>query len=147
MHYKLVPLTENEIERLRLIRNNCRQFMTNNQQEISRSEQLAWFKSLDPDRHKVFLFKVPHEGVYYPVGYGIVNLDNWSAVLTGGIVTGYRGLGYGRKLFEELVSQGLQYRKRVRLDVLRSNERAISLYKSLGFVMTDGDDIIHMELQ
>jgi ribosomal protein S18 acetylase RimI-like enzyme len=142
-----VPVTADDIQMLRLIRNNCRLYMTNNQEMISRQQQIDWYKNLNTDEYKVFLFKVPHEGIYHPIGYGIVKLDSGSAVLTGGIIRGYRGFGYGEVLFKELVSQGLQYRKCVRLDVLRSNSRALKLYQKLGFVITDGDDVLHMELK
>jgi len=147
MDYKFTPVTENDVEILRLIRNDCREFMTNNQDMITREQQRDWYQNLDTNVYKIFLFQIPHAGIYHPIGYGIIKLDEDASILTGGIISGYRGYGYGRKIFEELRYHGFQYRNKVRLDVLKSNERAIKLYKSLGFVPTGGDEIIHMEFR
>ena len=39
--------SENDVENLRKIRNECRNFMTRNTSEISYEQQQNWFKNLD----------------------------------------------------------------------------------------------------
>jgi ribosomal protein S18 acetylase RimI-like enzyme len=45
----------------------------------------------------------------------------------------WRSQGIGRRLVEQVIARGRELSKPVRLRVLRVNERARSLYESLGF--------------
>lgn len=90
------------------------------------------------------------------VGYLVFwGLENESHLLTIGVPTAFRGLGFARLLLQKLisVSTSRNYR-RVTLEVRQSNMPAISLYQSLGFSVThtrrrfypDGEDAYFMEL-
>ena len=82
------------------------------------------------------------------MGYGTVNIEDGSAMVTGVISQSERGNGYGRKLFTALVEEAKKIAQRVSLEVLETNTIGISLYESIGFVETNRDhDVITMELK
>jgi len=132
----LVDVTWKDINRLRKIRNQCRQYMTNNKDSINILQQFKWFLNLS-DNIKPF--------IYYkddiPIGYAIIKFDGNNCLLTGGLTDSYRGQGLGRQLFKLLIVYSLLYDRTPRLDVLKTNTRAFSLYKSLGFKIISEDDI------
>ncbi len=57
------------------------------------------------------------------------------------VADGHRGQGIGRMLMERLLDEAvLRHKTDVRLSVVRDNERALSLYRSLGFEIVEGSD-------
>lgn len=69
------------------------------------------------------------------IGYGVIQfLYNSANLLTIGIKQDYQSRGYGRKLLLELI-EAMKKREvnEIFLEVRVSNQRAINLYKSLGF--------------
>jgi ribosomal protein S18 acetylase RimI-like enzyme len=130
----LEPVKDKNLEILRLIRNQCRYYMTNNNQEISFEEQITWFQNLDTKNNKVYLFKVDCYGFFVPVGYGIVKFSGNSGILTGGLNESSRNKGLGLDLFSKLIEICREYDKVPELEVLNSNYRAIALYEKLGFI-------------
>jgi ribosomal protein S18 acetylase RimI-like enzyme len=78
-----------------------------------------------------------------PVGYALISLTYSNEV--GGMVVfieevyigdGHRGGGYGSKLFQFL-NEEYPSAKRFRLEVRGDNEKAIALYKRLGYEVLD----------
>ena len=53
------------------------------------------------------------------------------------ITPDYQNKGIGSKLIRDLIDKGLQERKTIELQVLKVNQRAFNLYKSLGFTLKD----------
>lgn len=143
--YELLPATTYvHAENMRIIRNSCKEYMTNNNSHISSNEQEAWFESLNREKIMPFLFIANH----ISLGYGIIKLEDSKAILTGGILNGYRGKGFGRLLFQKLIHKSIELGKIPSLDVLKTNTTAINLYKSLGFmIIEEFDDIYRMEIQ
>lgn len=132
-----------DVEAMRVVRNACREYMTRDVEEISSVAQAAWWATLtagDP------VFETWQPYVVYDgatvIGYGILwhgervndrrfpeSHDAWW--LTGGLLPQYRGLGYGRWLFERLIElAGVP----CWLEVRRDNARARLLYDSFGFL-------------
>jgi len=78
-----------------------------------------------------------------------------------GILPEYRGKGIGSNALEQVINLSKKYGyEKIELDVLRSNSRAVHVYKSLGFVeiniVTGGfiwkdnlvkEDVVQMELK
>jgi ribosomal protein S18 acetylase RimI-like enzyme len=127
------PNLERELEAARLIRNSVRQFMTNNTEMITESEQIEWYSSLDHERLRLFLYFSQDRAI----GYGIINRQDASAaLLTGAILEEYQGQGHGKKLFQTLIDLTNDDQFVPELDVLSTNNKAINLYRSLGFVET-----------
>lgn len=126
------PGLELSLEVARVIRNSVRSNMTHNTDNITRAQQAEWYKGLDHDKLRLFLYS---EHSNFSIGYGIINLtETVFPLLTGAIVADYQGYGHGRALFSKLIDICLKdYYHRPELDVLESNEKAIKLYKSLGF--------------
>lgn len=140
---RLVETSEDKIEIMRLIRNDCRMYMTNNQNLISPDEQKEWFAN-KPDTIIPFIL---YENIE-PIGYAIIKIDGDSALLTGGLIESARGLGHGKDLFSMLINKSIEMEKSPTLEVLKTNARAIKTYKSLGFkIMRENDSIFIMELR
>jgi ribosomal protein S18 acetylase RimI-like enzyme len=121
--------SDDDVEELRRIRNQCAEFMTRDPRLISAEEQRRWWA--DPRRpYECFLFYAAEEPAGAPVGYGLVNTTDGKSWLSGGLRPERRGQGLGRFLFGELVrrSSGVPH-----LEVRRDNPRALRLYSRLGF--------------
>lgn len=120
-----------------LIRNECCQWMTGNSRKRSVGSQLKWFsaKPANLDLYLVFDGETVN-----PVGYAVIQLKGgtWKDGawwLTGGIAAHKRGQGYGKALFQYLIAAcGMGVNGDIWLSVLKTNRRAISLYKKLNFV-------------
>tara|TARA_B100000963_G_scaffold214477_2_gene187087 strand:- start:4243 stop:4725 length:483 start_codon:yes stop_codon:yes gene_type:complete len=136
------------LEYLRKTRNSSKQFMTRYQNEITIQEQKLWYDNLSSNITP-YIFMVCEMGViFYPCGYGIILIENNIAMLTGVVDEGNRGEGLGRRLFLNLISEAKKKTNKIHLEVLKANERAINLYKSLGFIETlSKDKIIDMKLE
>jgi GNAT superfamily N-acetyltransferase len=139
----LLETTNNTIEVMRIIRNDCRLFMTNNQNPISQKQQEEWFLN-KPETIIPFIL---YEGIE-PIGYAIIKIDGNDAILTGGLIESARGLGHGKKLFQMLIDKSKEMNKNPKLEVLKTNNRAIKTYKNLGFKIKDNNDFVFfMELR
>ena len=120
-----------------------------------RKRDINKIRSRIKDAHQSsFLYIVEDNGKL--VGFlsakrGQVNRIKHSAYIVIGIIKNYTGKGIGRRLFNELdnwaTNNGVT---RLELTVMRHNERAISLYKKMGYkvegvkeksVVVDGDYI------
>lgn len=118
------------------MRNQVRTFMTHNQAEILPAEQLEWHRDVyipshnDDELHGF----VVRDGID-PIGYGLISLRDQRWWVSGGLIADARGKGAGRFLFEQmtLIAHEDLGADEVWLDVLRGNERAQNLYRSLGY--------------
>ena len=156
MNTLLLPLSkfdgaelEHYLEYLRKTRNDSKHYMTRFRGEITSEMQKSWYDSI-PENVNPYVFVVCSEKgvIYYPAGYGTVNIEDGSAMVTGVISQSERGQGLGRKLFVALVEEAKKIAQRVSLEVLETNTIGISLYESMGFVETNRDhDVITMELK
>lgn len=130
-------ITLRDAEAMRVIRNDCRAFMTNNTNEISHEQQVNWFKNLNREELHPLLFEVDS----IPLGYAIERKieDGWW--LTAGILSAYRGKGYGEEIFRLMIER---VGTTCYLEVRDDNIRAKNLYIKLGFdqigVRYDNDD-------
>lgn len=137
-------------EALRVIRNTCRTYMTNNTNVISEEEQKEWFESLDRSQMIPFLFMENCHGVCVDsVGYGLIRSVEGFTVLTGGLIETERSKGLGAKLFLQLIDKARElFDQPIQLEVLNANERAKRLYYRLGFKpLYYTDRITYMELE
>jgi ribosomal protein S18 acetylase RimI-like enzyme len=144
--YMLIPIKNlNEVEILRQIRNECRLFMTRYTGEITEEQQLDWYNLLDKNVTKLFLFYENYHGVASPgpVGYGVIKIENDSALLTGGLSSKQRNKGLGMVLFDMLVNESKKFNLPIRLEVLKTNERAKTIYDRLGFVVTGETETVY----
>jgi ribosomal protein S18 acetylase RimI-like enzyme len=126
-----------QAEVMRVIRNTCREFMTNDRSEISVERQLEWFQSIKDDPFTVpFLFRP--DGFEAPIGYGLLRSVEHKLEarwwLSGGLLPEWRGKGYGKVLFGELARLVHQLKQPAWLTVWEDNKPAVRTYESLGFV-------------
>ena len=135
----LIDINEDNLETLRVIRNECKDFMTRSNAYVNREGQITWFNSIDKNEIKPYLFKVKDT----IVGYGLIRVGD-SFLLSGGLLEEFRGQGLGSYLFYSLMEKCalLDKNKPIELEVLITNTRAYSLYRKLGFYETDRNDKI-----
>lgn len=126
-------LNLDEAEKLRIVRNQCYEFMTTHNKPISYKEQLTWFNK-GMGNSKVFLVYILVESVECLCGYGLIAFDKKEAKLTGCLLNEYRGLGLGKILFSSLIDM-IDMNYDISLEVYINNLRAVELYKKLGFII------------
>lgn len=138
---------KSDVEFLRIIRNDCRNFMTRNTSEITSEQQLKWFESLNSDVKLYLLHKVEMGVISYPIGYGLLRKEDNSILISGGLIESERGKGYGGVLFQYLIENCKKFGNfPIKLEVLKSNIKAFAIYSKLGFrVISDDGKIIKME--
>lgn len=100
---------------------------------------IRFTESLGNDDH-VFVAEVNEDGVKKVVGLSGLHLSKSARQRHSGslgicIHTGYQNMGIGKKLLEEIldIADNWLMLVRVELGVYTDNEKAIGLYKSLGF--------------
>ena len=139
--YKKV-LTESDAETLRVIRNECRTFMTRSTDYITKEQQLNWFKTAAKKYDLYIAYEVLHGAIIVEVGYGVVHKNETESLVTGGLLPRYRDKGLGLPLFKFLTEQ-CDNSKPIKLEVLKTNTRAFMVYSKLGFIVTSEDDRIY----
>ena len=133
-----------DLNALRILRNECREFMTRYKEIISYNQQVEWYSKLDLSKNILFLLKRENT----PVGYGYIRSDNKEVLLTGGLCSIERDKGYGKVLFSLLVEKSKSFQLPIRLEVLKNNNRAFSLYRRLGFdILREDNYNIYMEIK
>lgn len=137
-NFILEDVDKENLEVLRLIRNSCREFMTRNNKEISPEDQIAWFNKIDI-MVQPFIFKL--DGL--PIGYGLLKIENNYALLSGGLIEDFRNKGYGKILFNMLIDKTLNIGLVPKLEVLKTNIRAVKTYRALGFETVHDNDILY----
>lgn len=126
--------------RMREIRNNVRQFMTHNQEVISIRQQWQWFtEDYEPALKARTMFAFLHcNAEAQPIGYGIVRQEDGRWWVTGALEEKHRGQGNGFELFSMLTEfVNTELGAVAWLDVLKTNEAAIGLYKKLGYEVAE----------
>ena len=125
--------------------------MTNNREEISADDQIAWFRSLDTSACVPYLFYSSELGVTFAhEGYALLKSTLGMTVLTGGLVESARNKGLGATLFRQMIQKAkVRFPDQpIHLDVLRANDRAFNLYKKLGFkTLYETREIRHMRYE
>jgi ribosomal protein S18 acetylase RimI-like enzyme len=137
--------TSNEAEMLRVIRNQCKDYMTRNTSEITPEEQLEWFKTAYKKYELYIAYAVEYGACIVDAGYGLIHLNEKEYMLTGGLVPEYRDKGLGTILFKFLIDN-CNKQIPIRLEVLKDNLRALKTYERLNFTTTgETDKIFIME--
>jgi GNAT superfamily N-acetyltransferase len=131
-----------QAEEMRVIRNACREWMTNDRLEISREQQVQWFLTIQRQHEEgdesvlPFLYQPRPDHLFpRPFGYGLLRKQDGKWWLSGGLLPEWRGKGYGKGLFGELADYVHALRETAWLTVWEHNERGLATYKSLGFTV------------
>jgi ribosomal protein S18 acetylase RimI-like enzyme len=142
--YKKVE-NEEEAELLRRLRNQCKEYMTRNTNYITSDEQKEWFRTAG-DKYDLYLvYALEYGAAVTYAGYGVIHKNTSESLLTGGLVPEYRNQGLGQHLFQFLIDSSRKDLP-IRLEVLKTNSRAHSVYVKLGFEpIFENDKIIIME--
>ena len=136
--------TIDEAEKLRIIRNECKDFMTRDCSFISKEQQQRWFTNLPTNIEIFLLYEIVNGVIVTPIGYGLIKQEEDKYLISGGLLEVGRSKGYGTTLFGYLL-QNIKPDLPIMLEVLKTNIRAFAIYNKLGFVVTaDDGNIITM---
>lgn len=112
---------------MRLVRNECRLFMTRNTAPISMAKQTWWWLRLPSTTWPLV---VQSDQI---IGYGLIVVGENKAWLTGALTKRERHRGLGRRLFMAMIALAQHSCLEPWLEVRESNAPALHLYSSLGF--------------
>lgn len=131
--YKLSPIGNfYEALKVREIRNECREFMTNDTSKISFIKQVFWyFKVYKEENKKGNLMCYIFKNELNNSGFALVRRSSGRYWITGGLKSSERGKGLGKTLFKNLIK--VIPTKEIWLEVLDSNIAAKKIYSTLGF--------------
>lgn len=153
MHFQLLLKGAPEWEQLRRIRNECREYMTGDRDEITPEQQSQFEEKYDLDHEGIYLlrggwdydsdsdiaFALDKEAVLGFLYLRRRDPHTWTA--TYGVREDARGMGYGKLLVAFSQAQVDQ----LAIEVLKSNHRALTLYEQMGFqYYGETDDIYTM---
>lgn len=137
--------TLSEAEILRKIRNECRSYMTRNTEYITEEQQKEWFKNAHKKYELYLVYAIEHGVIVIDAGYGVIHLNENEYLLTGGLLSDYRNKGLGKQIFQHLIDN-CNKQIPIRLEVLKTNTRALKTYESLNFIVIgETENIYYME--
>lgn len=150
--FRLKPVDEDDLEFMRLLRNENKDFFAGNNKSINKKDQQKWFSNYLKDRndHTFILVKNGQK-----IGVGAIyntNSNKRTAEIGRFVIDkAYRSKGYGKVLInkiEDIAFKRLELRE-LKLKVLANNQAALSLYKDSGFkkqheIITNGKRLILM---
>lgn len=134
--------TTNSAESLRVIRNQCKDYMTRHTGYITPEQQQEWFKTAFKKYELYIAYAVEHGSIIVDAGYGVIHLSEDEYLLTGGLMPDYRDKGLGQPLFKFLIDN-CNKQLPIRLEVLKNNLRALKTYDKLGFIVIGEEDRIY----
>ena len=139
--------TSAEAENLRIVRNQCREYMTRSTDFITPEQQEEWFKTAFRKYDLYIAYAIEHGVCIVDAGFGVVHKNEDEFLLTGGLVLEYRDKGLGKVIFKFLVDQ-CHKSLPIRLEVLKNNTRAFKTYEGLNFKVTgENEKLFFMEYQ
>ena len=119
--------TADDCESLRIIRNDCAEYMTRLTTPIDILQQAMWWTTMD--RTTMLPMLLRNDGVY--IGFGLIRIEDGRRLISGGLVPYWRDKGFGTRLFG---SMAMMCGPECWLEVLESNHRAQAVYRKIGFV-------------
>lgn len=141
------------LETVRRIRNEGRQWMTENSEEISPEEQLVWWKksnqlSRNDFQLHVFINQVTFSGMLSQkaykssnvIGYGMLTRREGALHISLAVDQRYRNQGYGAKIYDNMCSS---IDEPVNAVILKNNIASIRAAVKAGFrFVEDGDKTV-----
>lgn len=135
----LRPIESKDLLFVNQVRNSCREFL-HNDQEFSMQETIEWFVNTKPEWHMIDVITWESMAVGLDETVGYIRTEKHGTGLQIGmdLAEEYRGRGIAKQAYKQFISwafeQGYHY---LTLDVLASNTRAYTLYRSLGFTVNN----------
>lgn len=132
-------------ETLRVLRNECAEWMTKDTTEITAERQEAFFKN------KIATGLIEGWVMFSdddPIGYGLLlqSDDPQTLIMSCGLGAKYRDGGLGTSLVKMITRIAHVRGCKVQLDVLSSNDRAKHVYAKCGYRVTGTEDrVVTME--
>jgi RimJ/RimL family protein N-acetyltransferase len=132
-----IVVTLEQAQEVRLIRNECRMFMTGSTDVISREQQREFFdrRIATGEVNALLIREEP-----YVVAYGLLFPDEehsdrgW---LSAGVIGSSRGYGYGRAIIESITQMGLDRFGKVMGEARADNSASIRTCSRVGYRVTN----------
>ena len=142
MGIKIKPLKKKDLKFFNAIRNSAREFLHDNR-EFTLEQTKEWFESLPPEK-KYYLISATkfHEGdtkFSEPIPIGYFRVREYSPTcweVGADLHEDYRGMGLAKKAYKKLFKKFPDVTSWC-LEVLGNNTRAYTLYRSLGFEISN----------
>ena len=127
--------TLEEALRIREIRNESRQFLTNNTEFITEDQQIQWFSQYSEFQNsRSYFVWIGSDEAGNDVGYGAIKIiGDQNGAITLCLGEKFRGMGFGRKLLSFLVDRCYEFNLIPYSEILASNTASINLHKTSGF--------------
>lgn len=155
LEYYYEPLSFYDLEFFNRVRNSAAEFL-HDSRTFTLEETKNWFMGCTSGNH-YYLIKRFDDFVDYAIGYFRLSWykpEEKSIYIGMDLDEKYRGQGLATEIYQDFMKEinreiGIELFK---LEVLKTNVRAINLYKKLGFVVTEGEgddtyDSLYMELK
>jgi RimJ/RimL family protein N-acetyltransferase len=141
---KLRPLVENDIESLRILRNKNRSSFIN-KEEISTSKQKGWYENYLNDKSD-YMFAIECPSLRFAGAIAIYNVDHIASCAEFGrimvVETAPKYTGTYAISALLLFAQKELNLKTITCSVLKSNQRAITIYERIGFRRVRVDNLL-----
>jgi len=115
--------------KMRIVRNECRGFMTGNSSKIGLFRQVFWWYRR-PRGIRPYVIVNDSGDV---IGYALMKVDGRHAWLTAGLLSESRGFGIGTNVFRALCHVAGLFGLIPALEVFESNAPGRAVYAKLGF--------------
>ncbi len=132
----LTPISQKDLEFLRIARNSNNDFFLSNTANISREDQKKWFQSYSKNLNDhMFILSRGSEKIGVGAIYNVDKKKKEAEIGRFIITDSDRGKGYGKILLSKIehLAENQLGLKKLNLQVLADNKRAIELYLKAGF--------------
>jgi GNAT superfamily N-acetyltransferase len=125
-------------EVLRVIRNECAEWMTNSTEQITAEQQREFYESRIASSPRTIEGSILYDD-YAPVGYAYLVWDDWGNPWSStGVLASMRGMGYGKAVFRENVRRAHSYGKPLYAEVRCDNKPQQHVSRTTpGFVLME----------
>lgn len=133
MNLYFKKITLNDVEFVNNIRNNYAEEFLHDSRKFSLKESYEWYEKYKPDYWIIFNDD-KKIGYFRLSNHSVINKNIY---IGADIAPQYRNLGYGKASYLKFIPNLFEMYDlhKISLEVLSTNTVAISLYKSLGFVV------------
>jgi len=136
MVFKLVN-SLSEILAIRHIRNECREYLTNDTGYISIPQQIYWYftyhkRAAKSGKYRIYLAR---DDKGNPVGYGALHLIDRELLITECVAEKFRRQGYGYTILKKLITIAEHKRLPLVAEIRATNKISIALHKKCGFIL------------
>jgi RimJ/RimL family protein N-acetyltransferase len=134
MIYTMPVLDPLDLQVVRMIRNELKDFMTNHRAHITPEQQIKWFKNLS-DKDALLLWVDEHDA---PIGYTFVTLKDGIYYGTLAVLPEFHNQGYGTEMYKHMVSSVAP--DKLHIEIFADNTPSLVAALKSGFTIVSATD-------